>query len=262
MASAGGGWPGERHAGGVANRARCLFCGSATGPFVEPDWLFRARACMACQPGHRVGQGSKRLDHEQPKHRLMQVCVCASAPVRIALPEGGGWRVLGGEARRPAGGRMCGPGDCVALASLVRLHSGGSFEPRSPRRRWPAAQGRNGTRRQTLGLGRRSAYLAGGQGAFRGCWAALGGDGKQVPSRCSGRAGPSRAPWRPSWRSAPGSRTARSGAQPRAAWRPGHPWRCRGCRPSSSACWGAVEASASATATTTAIGWRRSSATR
>jgi len=72
MASAGGGWLGERHAGGVANRARCLFCGSATGPFVEPDWLFRARACMACQPGHRVGQGSKRLDHEQPKHRLMQ----------------------------------------------------------------------------------------------------------------------------------------------------------------------------------------------
>jgi hypothetical protein len=25
-----------------------------------------------------------------------------------ALPEGGGWRVLGGEARRPAGGSMCG----------------------------------------------------------------------------------------------------------------------------------------------------------
>jgi hypothetical protein len=104
MATAGGGWPGERHAGGVANRARCLFCGSATGPFVEPDWLFRARACVACQPGHRVGQGSKRLDHEQPKHRLMQVCVCASAPVRSRCPRaaaGGCWA-----ARRVVRGRQ------------------------------------------------------------------------------------------------------------------------------------------------------------
>ena len=110
MASAGGGWPGERHAGGVANRARCRFCGAAAGPFAAPDRLFRAPASVACQPGHRVDQGSKRLDHQQPKHHLVQVCGGASAPVRIALPEGGGWRVLGGQARRPAGGSMCGAG--------------------------------------------------------------------------------------------------------------------------------------------------------
>jgi hypothetical protein len=124
MASAGGGWPGERHLGGVANRARCRFCGAAAGPFAAPDRLLRAPACVACQPVHRVDQGSKRLDHKQPKHHLVQVCLCASAPVRMGCPRaaaGGCWaarRVV----RRVAG--RAGPGDGVLLASLVRLALG------------------------------------------------------------------------------------------------------------------------------------------
>jgi hypothetical protein len=37
-ASAGDGWlMGQRQASGVANRSRCLFCGSAAGPFAEAD---------------------------------------------------------------------------------------------------------------------------------------------------------------------------------------------------------------------------------
>jgi hypothetical protein len=50
-ASAGDGWLiGQRQASGVANRSRCLFCGSAAGPFAEADWLFRATMCVGCQP--------------------------------------------------------------------------------------------------------------------------------------------------------------------------------------------------------------------
>jgi hypothetical protein len=50
MAGAGDGWLiGQGQASGVANRSRCLFCGSIAGPFAEADWLFRAAACVRCQ---------------------------------------------------------------------------------------------------------------------------------------------------------------------------------------------------------------------
>jgi hypothetical protein len=42
---------GVSRASGVANRARCWLCGSTTGPFAEPDWLFRVTICVGCQ-GH------------------------------------------------------------------------------------------------------------------------------------------------------------------------------------------------------------------
>jgi hypothetical protein len=50
-AGMGDGWLiGQGQPSGVANRSRCLFCGSTAGPFAEADWLFRAAASVGCQP--------------------------------------------------------------------------------------------------------------------------------------------------------------------------------------------------------------------
>jgi hypothetical protein len=70
----------------VAMRSRCLFCGTAAGPFVEADWLFRVTICVGCHRRPSLGHATEsrhqgRLEQPPKSARTVGPPQGADAPL-------------------------------------------------------------------------------------------------------------------------------------------------------------------------------------